>query len=334
MMSTDNRVFIATTGDGLGRAEQDASGDWSVEFILQGQDVRCLAANPLNPQVVYAGTQGDGVLRSDDRGKTWRPAGLPETIVKSLAVSPHEPGLLFAGAKPAYLFVSRDGGDSWHELDGFRHIPGRQLWFSPAEKPFQAYVYGIAISPTDPEVVLAGIEFGAVLRSTNGGQTWSGHRKGALRDCHSLKFHHTNGDWAYEAGGSGGGASLSRDAGDTWQQVKEGLDRNYGVACAADPGNPEVWYISVSPGPGKAYSQDAQAYIYRSQGGDGWLKLGGGLPKPLDHMPVALLTDPQEPGHLYAGLTSGVVWHTADYGDTWQELPFDLKGIWRALIML
>jgi hypothetical protein len=30
------------------------------------------------------------------------------------------------------------------------------------------------------------------------------HRKGALRDCHSLKFHTTNGNWAYEAGGNGG----------------------------------------------------------------------------------------------------------------------------------
>jgi hypothetical protein len=329
-----NKVFIATTGNGLARAEQSPDGDWSVEFTQEGRDIRCLAADPLNPQVVYAGTKGDGVLRSDDRGLTWRSVGLLEANVKSLAVSPHEPGVLFAGTNPANMFKSRDGGDSWEELEGFGRIPGRWWWFSPAEKPFTAYVYGIAISPTDPDVVLAGIELGAVVRSTDGGQTWSGHRKGALRDCHSLKFHQSDGNWAYEAGGSGGGASVSLDAGSTWQKVKAGLDRSYGVACAADPSKPEVWYVSVSPGPGKAYSQDAHAYIYRSQGEAGWQKLGGGLPQPLDNMPIVLLTDQDEPGHLYAGLTSGEVWHTADYGDSWERLPFDLNGIWRAMIML
>lgn len=36
------------------------------------------------------------------------------------------------------------------------------------------------------------------------GKSASRHRKGALRDYHSLKFHTANGNWAYEAGGNGG----------------------------------------------------------------------------------------------------------------------------------
>jgi hypothetical protein len=51
-------------------------------------------------------------------------------------------------------------------------------------------------------------------------------------------------------------------------------------------------------------------------------------------MPYALLTDPEAPGHLYAGLSDGDIWHTADYGDSWQQLPLNLGGIHRFMIML
>jgi photosystem II stability/assembly factor-like uncharacterized protein len=326
-------TFIATTGNGLARAGRDANDEWSVEFLLADQDVRCLAADPLNPAVLYAGTQGNGVLRSNDKGKSWQPAGMPRQIVKSVAVSSHQPGTVYAGTKPAYLFVSRDSGQTWTELAGFRRIPFRWWWFSPAEKPGTAYVQAITLSPTDPNLILAGIEFGAVVRSTDGGQTWSGHRRGALRDCHTLKFHATNGDWAYEAGGSGGGASRSRNGGQTWHKVKAGLAKHYGVACAADPERPEVWYVSVAPGPGKAYGELAEAYLYRAAGGEDWQSIGWG-PHPIPHMPIALITDQTAPGHLYAGLTNGDVWFSANYGDTWQKLPFNLKGIWRSLIIL
>jgi hypothetical protein len=206
---------------------------------------------------------------------------------------------------------------------------------SPAELPFSAYVQAIALSPTDPDVIVVGIEAGATVRSADGGKTWSGHRQGALRDCHSLTFHATNGDWVYEGGGSGAGASFSRDAGDVWTQDRAGLDRHYGWACAADPANPEVWYVSASPGAGKAHSgSNAEAYIFRSGGHTPWEKLGGGLPQPLDHMPYALLTDPAVPGHVYAGLSNGDIWHSDDHGNTWRQLPVNLKSIHRTLIML
>ena len=184
--------------------------------------------------------------------------------IKSLAVSPHDPDVMYAGTRPAYLHVTRDGGDTWRELEGFRRIRGRWFWFSPAEKPYKAYVQAIAISPADPDVILAGIEFGAVVLSTDAGLTWSGHRSGSLRDCHNLKFHATDGDWVYEAGGSGGGASVSHDGGRSWRNARSGLAKPYGVACAADPERPELWYVSVAPGPGKAYGREAEAYLYRS----------------------------------------------------------------------
>jgi len=60
----------------------------------------------------------------------------------------------------------------------------------------------------------------------------------------------------------------------------------------------------------------------------------GGLPQPLDYMAYALVTDPGAPGHLYAGLSNGDVWHTADFGDNWNQLPFNLRRIERSMILI
>jgi len=226
------KVFLATNHSGLARAY--LHGDhWHVDQLLSDQTLLCLAVDPCNPTVAYAGTR-NGVLRSSDSGQTWEVAGLQGHIVKSLAVSRSQPNTLYAGTKPPALFVSPDGGGNWKEIEPFQKV--RSWWWrSPAETDFGAYIQGIAVSPTDPNVILIGIEAGAVLRSNDGGRTWQGHRPGALRDCHTITFHATNGDWIYEAGGTGGGAAFSRDAGQTWKQPTAGLDRNYGWACASDP---------------------------------------------------------------------------------------------------
>lgn len=319
------RVFLAIADRRVVRAEGSDESGWRVETVLDGPSPVTLAADPQSPDVVYAGTQGNGVYRSADRGRSWASLGLAGRVVKSLAVSPHDPGVIYAGVKPAAVFKTSDGGQHWAELKGFRRVPNRWWWFSPAEPPFRAYVNALAVSPTEPDVVLAGVELGAVVRSEDGGRTWSRHRPGALRDCHSLTFHHSDGRWVYEAGGTGGGAAVSRDGGRTWKQPKSGLARKYGVVCAADPARPEVWYAAVAPGPGKAYGQNAEAYLYRASAGADWQPIGW-EPQPMSRMPRALVTLPDAPGHLFVGTTYGDVWHTADYGDSWQRLPFDLGG--------
>jgi len=329
-----NRVFIATTGAGLARASRRIGGSWRVEPVAAPRQVRCLAADPHHRERVYAGTHGQGVLRSDDRGRRWRPAGLADQIVTSVAVSRADPGLVYAGTRPPQLYVSRDGGAHWDALPAFARAV--RWWpFSPAEPPYRSYVQAIALSPADVRLLVAGVEFGAVVRSADGGASWSRHRRGALRDCHSLVWHATDGRWVYEGGGTGAGGAVSRDGGLTWRQPRRGLDRHYGWAVAADPGRPEVWYLATAPSPRAAHGGGAaRAHIFRATEDGGWHKLSGGLPAPLPAMPYALLTDPAAPGCLYAGLGNGDIWQTADYGATWARLPLALGGIQRSLIMV
>ena len=64
------KSIVAATRSGLVRASRSPTGSWSVTQVHAG-DVRCLAG----ADVLYAGTQEGGVLRSDDGGATWgRPA--------------------------------------------------------------------------------------------------------------------------------------------------------------------------------------------------------------------------------------------------------------------
>ena len=329
----NNPVILASNHTGISRAERKPDGTWTVERHAPDHQVTCLASDPANPQNLVAGTTS-GVLRSHDRGSTWQRSGMEGQIVKSLAISPHDSRVIYAGTKPALMFVSQDGGNTWSELEGFRRIPNRWWWFSPAEPPDRRpYVISIALSPTDENVVLAGVEFGAVVRSDDGGQTWSRHVSGALRDCHSLKFHATDGNWVYQAGGTGGGASYSQNGGLSFQKAKQGLAKNYGITCAADPENPKTWYVCVAPSPFKAFGENPETYLYRAADGGGWQPVGWD-PHPLNTSPTVLTTVPGQPGHLYAGLYNGEIWFTEDHGDSWEKMPIRFGSIWTSLLVI
>ena len=96
-----------------------------------------------------------------------------------------------------------------------------------------------------------------------------------------------------------------------------------------------MWYFSASPFSAGGLSFEPAAHvdgkanvaIYRSAGGAAWERLRGGLPEPMSYMAYALLTDPIAPGHVYAGMANGDVWHSPDYGDNWKMLSFNLRGI-------
>jgi hypothetical protein len=303
--------LYAATGTSVARLDETPSG-WSVDFSLADSGAQCIALDPADPDTVYLGLGAGGVMKTTDGGRTWTESGLGQDQVFSVAVSAAN-GAVYAGTEPSALYRSDDAGETWRELHALLELPSQPTWSFPP-RPWTSHVRWIAPSPHDPSLILAGIELGGLMRSTDGGATWHDHRPGAQRDVHSLAWHPRAQGLAYEAGG--GGAAWSADGGDTWQPADEGRDRHYTWSVAVDPDDPELWYVSASTGPFAAHGRrDPQARIYRRRNG-GWDALAGGLPDPLPSMPYALVATEDR---LFAGLAGGELWESRDRGDTWER---------------
>ena len=100
------------------------------------------------------GVTADGLVRSDDGGRTWRTVGSPEIYPIASLTATTDGSVLLAGG-PSGLARSNDGGATWMQM------------------PFEGQPAAIAMTA-------GGQTIGIVARSTNffrsddGGQTWAG----------------------------------------------------------------------------------------------------------------------------------------------------------------
>jgi photosystem II stability/assembly factor-like uncharacterized protein len=288
--------------------------DGSVETGLEGRGARCLAVDPKDPDKLYVGTSDEGLFQSEDGGSSWeRLSGIEHPRVTAVAVSPVD-GAVYAGTEPSALFVSRDEGRSWRELEGMRNLPSAPTWSFPP-RPWTSHVRAIALSYEDPNLVVAGIELGGVVRSTDGGETWQDQRPGAQPDCHSLSAHPEATELLYEAGG--GGFAQSTDFGESWEGADEGMGLHYVWGLAADAEDPSLVYASAASGPYQAHGRgSSNATIYRRIGEEPWQASLEGL----DAFPYALCPDPETSGILYAGLGDGTILRGTEAGESWEEI--------------
>jgi photosystem II stability/assembly factor-like uncharacterized protein len=272
-----------------------------------------------------------GLFISEDSGAAWREAGpgISESRVLSVAVSPshQEAGIsvAYAGTEPSNLYRSEDGGRNWQLLPALRDLPSEPRWSFPP-RPWTHHVRTIALHPSDPDWLAVGIELGGVMRSLDSGTSWIDHNPQAHSDAHQLLTHPLAPNRLYEAAGQG--IARSEDRGESWAHFHHGLDRHYAWAQAIDPGDPDLWYVSVSRSPFAAHGDgDGEAHLWRSHG-DGWQPIDawGGSPE-LRRMSYALATLPGQANRLLVGLRGGTLLFTEDRGESWLRLPIKLPGV-------
>lgn len=84
--------------------------------------IRSIAIAPTVPEILYVGTDQEGIFRSLDGGGSWIPAsrGLPEALavgrpapIPSLAVDPTNPLTAYAATELHGIYKTTDGGASW-----------------------------------------------------------------------------------------------------------------------------------------------------------------------------------------------------------------------------
>lgn len=93
--SNSQIVYIGTVGKGVFRST-DSGSSW-LPSGLSGNNIRSLAVDPTNPDLVYATTDYYGSLKiSPDGGISWKDANLSANFY-SVATSPFESGIVYAG---------------------------------------------------------------------------------------------------------------------------------------------------------------------------------------------------------------------------------------------
>ncbi len=258
-----------------------------------------LAVDPRTPRIVWAaGTDGWGVKRSLDAGRTWGTATADPRIghATSIAVDPSDSTVLYVGSASG-VWASRDGGATWHRRTDGMSDPR---------------VFALAVNPRSPHSVYAGGFGGRVYRSIDGGTSWVEARIGpdvyrvtslAVDAGDSSVPALDNQPTALYAGTSGGGLFQSDDGGETWRELA-GLSERIVYAVALDPRIPSTIYVGTRSG------------IYRSADrGAVWASGGLGFSLPV----LCLAVDPERPASVLAGTPDGVM-ATGDGGRTWRRV--------------
>jgi photosystem II stability/assembly factor-like uncharacterized protein len=188
--SDPNSLYIAYATGGLYRTEdegetwtslfddQSAYGIGAIAVTNDGKTLWVGTGEANSQRTSYAGT---GVFRSDDRGKTWRNMGLPESHhIAKILIDPKNPDVVYVAAL-GHLYSQND------ERGVYKSTDGGQTWKQLLKVDQYTGAIDLTMDPSNPNVVYAAMwdrdrrawnfrESGpgsALYRTENGGGSWS-----------------------------------------------------------------------------------------------------------------------------------------------------------------
>ena len=328
---------------GLFRTTPD-DGEWQEleEGLPDLVEVHALAAHPRERDVIYAGTQ-DGPYRSIDGGNRWERLGFPKgaAMVWSLAFHPTRPEVVYCGTAPVNLYRSEDNGDNWERLASAK---------SPEHcvMGFPTRMISIAVDPSHPDDVYAALEVSGVVRSTDGGETWTDlssaliklaeqpHLKSRIssdRDSEGMLDSHAIVVSAAQPASPILAVRLglfqSKDRGQSWRDMEVGRHSplTYCREVIVSPHNPRLLYACFSPA-----SRSKDGSLYRSEDlGETWQRFDHDVKADATMMSVAV--HPADPARVYCISRCGQVFGTEDAGTSWREyrLPDDVQDAYKVV---
>ena len=278
-----------------------------------GGYVNSLAMDPVNPDVIYAGTDS-GLFKTIDGGDTWARTGFPPIRVRVVQASPQDPNMLYVGTDDG-VYRTTDGGVNWTR----RGLAG-------------ARVNALAIDATNANVLYAGTgwpwqrsedEIVGIFKSTDGGQSWQLKLASGLDAVVALLIDTGNPSYIYAGVYTwmdGPGLRKSTDGGESWVSKQMGpYNWDHVVALAMTPAghNPPTLYAINASG------EDVYKSVNR---GDTWTRTHAPWISP--NSPWALAVDPHHANIIYVGTRyyQGDVYRSMDGGETWGIKTTELVG--------
>jgi photosystem II stability/assembly factor-like uncharacterized protein len=175
-------------GFGIWRSD-DGGRNWRNIGLRDSRHIIRIVIHPKNPDIVWVAALGHlfgnneerGIYKTTDGGKNWRRVlfsdagsgaadlvmepGNPLVFYASTWTVKRTPYSLESGGSGSALWKSTDGGESWVKLNDKKGFPGRTL----------LGIIGVAVAASNPDRVYAIVESekGGLLKSDDGGETWT-----------------------------------------------------------------------------------------------------------------------------------------------------------------
>jgi len=256
--ASDPKTLVVGALDGIYRS-RNGGHDWeriSPENHAEIKNVESVAIDPVNPDVIYAGTW-HLPWKTEDGGKTWhniKKGVIDDSDVFSIVIDPSQPENLFISACSG-IYRSESAGEMFRKIQGIPYSARRtrMLQMDPADhnvvyagtteglwKTIDAgvtwkrmtgsniVINDVLIDPRRSSRVLLATDRSGVLASDDGGVTFTASNRGFThRQAAALLVDRSDSAVLYAGvlnDKEFGGVFVSRDSGQTWKQTSDGLD--------------------------------------------------------------------------------------------------------------
>jgi len=339
----------------------DAGGHWTpATDRLGGGSVNVIAMDASAPATIYAGG-GTGIFRSSDAAQTWTQLtlGVRNTLIYPLAVDPGAPSTIYAGVGTSRALVkTTDGGAHWADsslglsnawfnvlaidpaspstlyaasLPLFKTIDAGAHWVPVPVGLASIYEPSIlVIAPSQPSTLYIAGNFAGVLKSTDGGSSWSRPSNSAIAMgvyvpayVSALAVDPTDPDIVYLATSPDYQDTpkvfKSTDGATQWRQVPLALPTNTVItSLVIDPATPSTIYATYD-----GYGTVGVGVYTSSDSGETWIAPRNLLPT---RRVSALAIDPTLPSRVYAATEDGV-FRSTDGATSWTAINSGLPNV-------
>lgn len=326
------RIWVASsTGTWF---TDDRGATWTNALVAAST---ALAIDPNNPNIIYSGVN-DGLQVSRDNGVTWSGIqGDAHTgLINCITPHPTDPDQLFLAGR-AGLAYTTNAGNIWQARDqGIDSLSSYELVSSAASD--RIYINALFDGPyaIDPEssvtqplrnldpldwnlgfhgigmTVISGqpdrlflVSSGGIVRSLDGGNTWSQHSVGP-EALYRVVNASTDGSRLLASGTSQ--VYFSNDGGNTWAPGPD-VGATALIPMESAPSNPQVIYIS-----GRVPGASSDVILHSRDAGNTWTTLAYPGTEAL-----SIAIDPSDDQTLYVG-DQGRVFKSTDGAQTWTTL--------------
>lgn len=269
---------------------------------INGINVMDLVVDPQDDAAIYLASAGKGLFYTWDNTKSWKYVeGLGVGYVNSIIIDHKDKCTLFAALENK-IWKSIDCGRSW-----------KSHYFDTREG---VYVSKLAIDPADSRLLYAGLSKGELLRSLDGGLSWSVIKR-FINKVVELEVHPKNSNIVF-VGLESDGLWKSSNKGATWVDLREKMKnfRNSG----------EVYDFDMTKEGDTMYLTSKYGVIVSKDVGESWegIKL---LTPPSETRIYSFAVNPNNYKEIYYA-TASTFYSSFDAGVNWvtKKLPTTRAG--------